>query len=195
MLPWLIEHRSALHDLLAYLPYPEVAVKRISARHLVHWGELEAYDVQVGELRKVIDNEATPTKVKVYCRSWLAACTASSGHLRDRTIARDSKRWHRLGGMYTDAPSCARPLDISEECWSILHTLPYAAWAWPKTPWGSTPCSHFGSIYHAHPAIRQLCENVAERSNWGGIVAFPSGLTWEDRLVSMETGMSASSRC
>lgn len=180
MLPWLIQHRTALHDVLSFLPYPEVAVKLVPVDNLMHWKELKAYHVQVSVHQNVIMEEDATEATKEFCRTWLAACSTNNGAQRDRMIVRDPKRWKRLERMYADAPSCSCPPGVSEESWNVLHILRYVLWVRPATAWGRMPNTLFGSLYHALPAVQQLCEKVATRSAWGDSVSLPSGLTWED---------------
>ncbi|KAE8883466.1 hypothetical protein PF003_g32558 [Phytophthora fragariae] len=187
----LIEHRVALHELLATLPYPELAVKVLPKAVLLRWGDLEAYDVQVSAIRHVLLEESASLQAKDYYNTWLHACTTDNGSLRDRTIARDPDRRRRLASLFPDAPAGARPTGIDPECWAILHTLQHAAWAWEVTPWGAAPRTILGSLYHDHPALQRVCESVAVWSDWGEVISLPSGFTWEDRMVSMETGLSA----
>ncbi|KAE9317675.1 hypothetical protein PR003_g18419 [Phytophthora rubi] len=195
LLTTLLGQRDALHDLLSYIPYPEVAVKHQPKRFWLQWGELEAYDYQVSILRRILAAEDASGKVKDYCTSWLAACTTEAGSQRDRTVARDPEKWRRLTGMYERAPSGACPPDVDPECWHILHILKHTAWVWSVTPWGLSATMQPGTVYAAHPAVRRLCDNVVSRSAWGEIITLPSGLTWEDRLSAMAAGLSAQAHC
>ncbi|KAE9264716.1 hypothetical protein PR003_g32704 [Phytophthora rubi] len=129
--------------------------------------------------------------VRTYCREWLAACTTGAGSLRDRQIARDTDRWRRLVRMQPGVPNGACPEDINTADWHILHLLQHVAWMWPATPWGQTNWQNLGALYHAHPAVQRLCEHVVADEAWGDIITIPSGLTWEDRLISMENGLTA----
>ncbi|KAE8962903.1 hypothetical protein PR003_g30658 [Phytophthora rubi] len=143
---WLTRHRSALQDLFTYLPYPEVAAKMLPQDLLMRWGELEAYDVQVETLRSYTADETLNITAREFCRAWLAACTADGGSHRDRVVARDPQRWKRLDGMLGVTSEGTRPTGVSEQCWNILHILPYVVWTWTLTPWGRHPRSRLGFI-------------------------------------------------
>ncbi|KAL4106603.1 hypothetical protein PRIC1_004650 [Phytophthora ramorum] len=195
LMHWFLGNRPALHDLFKHLPFPELAAKMLPAELLQRWGELEAYDVQVSSLRAILVDEKTPTQAKEYSRTWLAVCTADRGSHRDRVVARDLERWKRLKAMHAGAPNGACPIDISIDCWNILQLLPYAAWAWSTTPWGNSSRTSLRRVYHAHPAVKNACETVAARADWGDLVALPTGITWEDRLVAMAAGLDYSHQC
>ncbi|KAE9324422.1 hypothetical protein PF001_g3429 [Phytophthora fragariae] len=190
LLPWLLEHRQSLHSLFAYLPYPELAAKTIPSDKLLLWGATEVYDANVATLRTLLSDSNPNEQVAEYCRSWIAACTASGGGQQDRTIAGDTQRWERLAKMHPGIQSRARPADISHDCWCILHVLPYTLWAWCATPMGKALPGHYIHHYRSQPAIQRLCEQVAARMEWGAAVSLPSGLTWAERLVSMEAGLA-----
>ncbi|KAE8969574.1 hypothetical protein PR001_g27369 [Phytophthora rubi] len=192
---WLLPHRDTLHDLLGYLPYPEVAVKMMPTALLQQWGELEVYDSQTSILRAMLGQESIPDAVRVYCRTWLAACTTEGGSTRDRIIAKDVTRWVRLANMHAAAPPGARPATMSDDCWHTLHILPYVIWVWGATPWGGASRSALSELYRVHPALQQLCEKVTGKMEWGDAVVLPSGITWEDRLTAMEAGQPAPPRC
>ncbi|KAE9311418.1 hypothetical protein PR003_g20022 [Phytophthora rubi] len=194
MLPWLLEHRAALHALFSYLPYPELAAKMVPMSQMLFWGALEAYDNQVLMLRRAVVDDAMPANAKEYCRTWLAACTTEQGSTQARVIARDPARWKRLRAMAPTAPSCACPGGVGEDDWYILHVLPHVAWTWPASTWGQFSIHCIGSLLHDHPALSQLCQSITTQAEWGGTIDIPSGLTWADRLVSMEAGLPAPSR-
>nr|KAE8928646.1 hypothetical protein PF009_g21216 [Phytophthora fragariae] len=195
MLPWLLEHRAALHALFSYLPYPELAAKMVPMSQMLFWGALEAYDNHVLMLRRAVVDDAMPANAKEYCRTWLAACTTEQGSTQARVIARDPARWKRLRAMAPTAPSCACPGGVGEDDWYILHVLPHVAWTWPASTWGQFSIHCIGSLLHDHPALSQLCQSITTQAEWGGTIDIPSGLTWADRLVSMEAGLPAPSRC
>ncbi|KAE8986134.1 hypothetical protein PR003_g23020 [Phytophthora rubi] len=190
LMPELLADRRTLHELFAFLPYLEIAVKMMPGGMALQWGELEVYDAQVDALREVIADAATGNLATEYCRTWLAACTSAGGSTRDRQVAREPDRWRRLTGLYLDGPTGVCPADIEADCWKVLHLLPHVAWSWAITPWGQTAAGRFGGLYHAHPIIQRVCEQVAEHAAWGEVVTFPSGVTWEDRLAAMAAGQS-----
>lgn len=191
LMPWLLDHRKSLHSLFHYLPYPELAAKNLQKDTLLLWGAMEVYDGTVAALRNMISDDTMSAQAAEYCRSWLAACTISGGSQQDRTIAGDTNRWDRLMKMHPGALNRSRPADISHDCWCVLHVLPFSLWAWKAMPIGKVPPGHYCHQYSAQPPIQRLCEQVAERAEWGAAVTLPCGLTWAERTVSMEAGLAA----
>ncbi|KAE9268531.1 hypothetical protein PF008_g31095 [Phytophthora fragariae] len=157
LMTWLVMHRTALHDLLQFVPYPELIAKFLPREMLLRWGDLELCDLQIATMRQLVNHEEVPIPAKEYCRSWVAACTTEDGSTRDRQLAKDPQRWLRLRGLYTAAPMCSCPPGVTEDCWRVLHTLPHVVWAWSVTPWGTYPRTQLGSIYQVHPAVQQAC--------------------------------------
>ncbi|KAE9201610.1 hypothetical protein PF005_g14888 [Phytophthora fragariae] len=84
MFKWLLARRDQLHDMFAFLPYPELAAKRVPTELLLRWGALEAYDMQVSTLRGLLADDTASPSTKEYCRTWLAAATTEGGSQRDR---------------------------------------------------------------------------------------------------------------
>ncbi|KAE8902968.1 hypothetical protein PF005_g25274 [Phytophthora fragariae] len=191
MFKWLLARRDQLHELFAFLPYPEIAAKRVPMELLLRWGSLEAYDMQVGTLRGLEDDDKATRSTKEFCRTWLAACMTDGGSQRDRVMARDAQRWKRLAGLHRAAPDGSQPTGVGDDCWFLLHTLQFVVWVWPATPWGQTAMVQLGSMYSAYPALRQACEEIAEHGKWSATVDFPSGRTWAARLDTMEAGLAA----
>lgn len=195
LMPWLLEHRHALHSIFRYLPFPEVAAKMLPTETLMMRGALEAYDSTINQLRGILTDPNTPKKAAEFCRTWLTACTTNGGNKLERTIAADGQRWERLIQQAPNFCNGARPADISPDCWTVLHTLPHTVWVWAATPMGKAPAGHLDHYYRGHPVVQQLCEQVARNGEWGLAVEIPSGLTWTDRLDSMEAGQSVTTRC
>jgi hypothetical protein len=161
--PWLLQHRDELHRLFRYLPYPELEAKQLRSKLLMGWGNLEAYDVMVEEIRRVLHDPDSRPEAAEYCRQWLAACTLNAGDVTDRTVARERRRWAPLAQLCPTATDCSRPEGITPQCWSTLHTLPYTIWSWSATMMGMRPKALLGRSYHDHPAVRVLCEQVKRR--------------------------------
>jgi hypothetical protein len=194
MMPWLLTHRSELHSLFHHLPYPELAMKQLAPKIVQQWGALEASVSTQPSPRGVLHAPTTTAPAAEYCRTGLAACTINDGDGQDRIVAGDSQRWARLQHFCPHVVSCARPENVPTECWNVLHTLPHALWAWPATSLGKVTSDQLGHHYYGQPAIRHLCEKVVERAAWGAAVAIPSGLTWDERITTMEAGLSAQPR-
>jgi hypothetical protein len=191
MMPWLIAHRMELHSLFAYLPYPELAAKQLPKKTIQKWTELEDYDVKVQTIRTALHDPTSDGDTVEHCRAWLAACTLRGGDQQDRTVAGKRHRWARLQQLRPQTHYCGRPDHVKLELWNILQTLPFTVWAWRTTSMGMVPREHLGFHYSGHPAVHNLCELVAARGQWSAAALLPSGLTWDDRLTSMEAGLSA----
>lgn len=133
----------------------------------------------------VCGSTESPAAVKIYCRTWIAACATEDGSRRDRALAGDSQRWGRLRHMYPLAPTRERHTDVSADCWNILHILPYVVWSWSSSPWARNSASQYMQLYAVHPDLQHLCEQIADKSEWGGAISLPCGLTWDDRIASI----------
>jgi hypothetical protein len=194
LIPWLLANRQELHSLFRTLPYPELAAKMLPTKTLQQWDALEVYDGRVEVLRAVMHDPTSSAAAAEHCREWLAACTIRDGDQQDRTVAGEPHRWARLLQLNPQLRGCSRPENLPLKCWHILHTLPFAVWAWKATPLGSVPRAQLGYHYFSQPAVKTLCEQADEKAQWGAAVVMPSGLTWDDRIASMEAGVSAQPR-
>ncbi|KAE9118866.1 hypothetical protein PF006_g18487 [Phytophthora fragariae] len=173
-LDWLSTTPKAFRHVLAYLPYPKLAIQGCTHEQLNNWGEREAYLDQLQTLERIQHDEDSDDEASTMCTTWVEQCNQAATQ-DAMELARDSRRWEMLGQLVDSSLLRLRPVDIPLEHWFLLHTLPYVVCDWEDTAMGRTPTSSRALWYHEHLQLQSLCKSVVDRRDWSHALRLPLG--------------------
>ncbi|KAE9273706.1 hypothetical protein PF001_g27389 [Phytophthora fragariae] len=176
LLDWMCEHPAAMHHVLAYLPFPEIAAQCCTPAQLAQWGERELYLVQIQTLERIWTDDDSDDRARDLCSAWLDRCKSAPA-LEALDIASDRTQWGALSELVDASLLRLRPLEIPLEHWFILHVLPFAVADWTASPMGRAPTSAMALWYNEYNSIQRLCTDIADNRDWSAAARLSLGVT------------------
>ncbi|KAE8972863.1 hypothetical protein PR001_g26477 [Phytophthora rubi] len=176
LLDWMCEHPAAMHHVLAYLPFPEIAAQCCTPAQLAQWGERELYLVQIQTLERIWTDDDSDDQARDLCSAWLDRCKSALA-LEALDIASDRTQWGALSELVDASLLRLRPLEIPLEHWFILHVLPFAVADWTASPMGRAPTSAMALWYNEYNSIQRLCTDIADNRDWSAAARLSLGVT------------------
>ncbi|KAE9283687.1 hypothetical protein PF008_g27340 [Phytophthora fragariae] len=176
LLDWMCEHPAAMHHVLAYLPFPEIASQCCTPAQLAQWGERELYLVQIQTLERIWTDDDSDDRARDLYSAWLDRCKSAPA-LEALDIASDRTQWGALSELVDASLLRLRPLEIPLEHWFILHVLPFAVADWTASPMGRAPTSAMALWYNEYNSIQRLCTDIADNRDWSAAARLSLGVT------------------
>ncbi|KAE9272349.1 hypothetical protein PF008_g30122 [Phytophthora fragariae] len=135
--PWLMDNYVAMRHLHAYLPYVELEIKSWPIALIIKWGKAEVFCEQMEALLRISGDMEQKNEARKYCSEWHDACMAPGlSTTAAQALAQSPDRWKRLEHWIPASCGRARPPDISDLEWNVLHVLSYVIDEWVMTPMG-----------------------------------------------------------
>ncbi|KAE8956775.1 hypothetical protein PR002_g31374, partial [Phytophthora rubi] len=170
--PWLMDNYVAMRHLHAYLPYAELEIKSWPIALIIKWGKAEVFCEQMAALLRISGDMEQKNEARKYCSEWHDACMAPGlSTTAAQALAQSPDRWKRLEHWIPASCGRARPPDISDLEWNVLHVLPYVIDEWVMTPMGRAPRGARGLWYRHFATVRQLCTSISTQGDWSMALA------------------------
>ncbi|CAI5731781.1 unnamed protein product [Peronospora farinosa] len=137
---WLCSNPAAMRQIMALLPFPELAAQACNQHQREDWGEREAFAQQLQMLDRIQEDEENDDRARTMCAEWATICRTAD-YTEAVVLARDKQRWDKLNTYVDDSIMRSRPLEIPLNHWFTLHVLPHTIREWCDTVMGRAPAS------------------------------------------------------
>jgi hypothetical protein len=169
------DHPLAARGMIATAPYPELLLRAISVKAIHKWGQWEARELQIAQLKKATRQPRIRQETRLWIEAWLTACEMADGPA-SMALAGSPDKWRELQRRSPGTVYRARPPHITQNEWYVLHVLPFVYTKWHTSLIAQMPTTSRAEWYDTDSAVQIICAG-ASTGDWTALFQLRSGIT------------------